>query len=151
MIERGAVIAEARKHLGVRWQHLGRSNHGVDCVGLVVLVCLALDLSQYDLKTYPREPKSSEFLGHFLSGGGQRVAINEALPGDLMLFREQRYPCHVSFLSETTTIPSGPERAVLRIPTIIHAHATRRVVLEEPLVGEWLQKRVAAIRLPGVV
>lgn len=150
MIERSEVLAEARKYVETktRWQHLGRSIHGLDCVGLVVMVCSSLGLSSYDLLTYSREPVASEFLGHFLSGGGTRVPLLEALPADLLVFREERYPCHVAFLSETTTTPVGG--SIVSVPTIIHAHATRRRVLEEPLTREWLEKRVAAIRLPGV-
>lgn len=148
MVERSRVIEEARRHLGVRWQHLGRTDHGLDCVGLIVVVCVALGLSDYDLRTYPREPVSSQFLQHFLSGGGRRVPINEALPADLILFREQRYPCHVAILSEQSTI--GPDHVALPLATVIHAHATRRMVLEEALIGDWLKNRVAAIRLPGV-
>ncbi len=135
---RAAIITEARKYLGTPWHHLGRSRHGLDCVGLVVMVCRALEISGYDVATYPREPKSSEFLAHFLAGGGVRVALESALPGDLMLFREIRYPCHVGIMSERDGLQ-----------TIIHAHATRRRVLEEAMIDEWRSRRVAAIRLPG--
>lgn len=135
---RAAIITAARKYLAVPWRHLGRGIHGLDCVGLVVMVCRDLGISGYDLATYPREPVSAEFLSHFLKGGGIRVPIDGALPGDLMLFREQRYPCHVAILSER----DGHA-------TIIHAHATRRTVLEEVLIPVWLSKRVAAVRLPG--
>lgn len=140
MIARAAVLAEARRYIGTPWRHRGRSVHGLDCVGLPRMVCVSLGISDYDLDTYPREPISSEFLDHFTRGGGTRVPINAALPGDLMLFREGRYPCHVAILSERDGLP-----------TIIHAHATRRKVLEEVLIPEWTAKRVAAIRLPGVV
>lgn len=37
---------------------------------------------------------------------------------------------------------TGPAR-------LIHAHATRRKVIEEPL-GDWRGKWVAAIQMPGV-
>lgn len=136
---RAAAIIAARKYLGTPWQHLGRSVHGLDCVGLVVMVCQQLGISDYDIATYPREPVAAQFLDHFIKGGGARIPIGAALPADLMLFREQRYPCHVAILSERDGAA-----------TIIHAHATRRLVLEEVLIPEWLGKRVAAIRLPGM-
>jgi len=139
MIERAAVLAEARSLVDTPWHHLGRSEHGLDCVGLVRVVCMRLGISDYDLATYPREPKSSQFLGHFLAAGGTRVPLDAALPADLLLFREKHYPCHVAILSERNGLPS-----------IIHAHATRRKVVEEALIPEWMAKRVAAIRMPGV-
>jgi cell wall-associated NlpC family hydrolase len=143
MIARADVVAAARTWIGATWHHQGRSEHGVDCVGLVVMVCRSVGLAGYtdaaDVASYPREPKAADFVGYFLKGGGTRVPILDALPGDLLLFREQRYPCHVAILA------SDPRGA-----TIIHAHATRRAVLEEAMIAEWLGKRVAAIRLPGV-
>jgi hypothetical protein len=97
------------------------------------------ELSDYDIVTYPREPVSSQFLSHFTGGGGTRIPIVQALPGDLLIFREQHFPCHVGILSER-----GGQT------TIIHAHATRRMVIEEPMISVWAEKRVAAVRLPGV-
>lgn len=136
---RAEVITAARKYIGVKWQHLGRGMHGLDCVGLVVVVCRQLGISGYDVATYPREAAGSQFLAHFIRGGGVRVSVDAALPADLLLFRERRYPCHVAILSQCGAAA-----------TIIHAHATRRAVLEEVLAKEWPARRVAAIRLPGM-
>ena len=137
---RAAIIREARRWIGTPWRHLGRSAHGLDCVGLVVMVCRALDLSSYDITGYGRDPRAADFVGHFTAGGGTRIPIAAALPGDLLLFREERYPCHAGILSDRDGIA-----------TVIHAHATRRKVLEEVLIREWLDKRVAAIRVPMAV
>ncbi len=146
MIERARVLEEARSYIGTRWEHLGRTPRGLDCVGLVVIVCKTLGLSDYDLQTYSREPVASQFLSHFIGGGGTRIPLDSAQPGDLIVFREERFPCHVAFRSEKA--PS-PDEAPLN--TIIHAHTTRRKVVEEPMIDHWMAKRVAAIRLPGVV
>lgn len=136
---REEVCGEARAWIGTPWKHLGRTRHGIDCVGLVVQVCRVLGLSDYDLAAYPREPKGPEFLQHFLKAGGRRLPLDNAMPGDLILFREGRFPCHVAIVVDGR---SGP--------AIVHAHATRRKVLEEPLAGEWMDKRLAAIAIPGV-
>lgn len=138
MIARDTIVAEARSWIDVPWHHLGRSQAGIDCVGLVVMVSRALKISDYDLNTYPREPVASRFLDHFLKAGHTQIPILTALPGDLYIFREQRFACHVGFVSAR----DGQA-------TIIHAHTRRRKVLEEPLIGEWADKRVAAMRLPG--
>jgi len=139
-VSRSAVAAEARTWIGVPWRHLGRARTGVDCVGLVVMICRELGLTDYDLAAYPREPKGSDFLTHFLVAGGARVPFGAEREGDLVLFREQRFPCHVGVLVDGRYGPA-----------IVHAHAARRAVLEEPMAGEWLGKRLAAIAIPGVV
>ncbi len=139
MIPRDLVVAEARRWLGVRWVHQGRSEHGIDCVGLVVKVARALNISDYDFKGYPRDPVAGEFVGHFLAGGGTRIPIPNAQPADLMVFRDNTFPCHVGIVAAWD---DGP--------TLIHAHAARRKVVEERMVGDWGKQWVAAFAMPGV-
>ena len=57
------------------------------------------------------------------------VSIPEARSGDVLVFADQAYPCHCGFLSER-----------LKHPHLIHAHALRRQVIEEPYANEWLAK-----------
>lgn len=68
------------------------------------------------------------------------VAIADARPGDILVFAETSYPCHAGFL----TARHG-------VPHLLHAHALRRCVLEEPLIEPWLSRRRAAWRIPEVV
>jgi cell wall-associated NlpC family hydrolase len=139
MVSREAVVAEARSWTGVRWLHQGRNRHGIDCIGLVVVVRKALGIGDYDLAGYPRAPDGS-FMSHFLNAGGVRVGILKAQPADLLLFKDARTPCHVSIITE--------RRGGLMY--MIHALATRHKVVEEPVVAEWQQKWVAAFQMPGV-
>jgi len=139
MVSRDTVIAEARSWIGVRWLHQGRNRHGIDCVGLVVMVRKALSIGDDDLAGYPRAPDGS-FMSHFIRAGGIRVGILKAQPADLLLFKDARSPCHVGII----TARSGD------LMHMIHALATRHKVLEEPVIGEWQQKWVAAIQMPGV-
>jgi cell wall-associated NlpC family hydrolase len=138
MIARSTVAAEARSWIGTRWVHQGRSVHGIDCVGLVVLVCRALSIWDYDVAGYPREPDGS-FMNHFFAAGGVRIPLLKVQQGDLILFRDAIYACHVGIVG-----------AVGERLTLIHAHATRRKVVEEPLVGEWRMAWVAGIAMPNV-
>jgi len=139
VIEREVVVTEARRWLGVRWVHQGRSEFGIDCVGLVVAVTKALGIADYDFKGYPREPVATQFVGHFLAGGATRIPIPEAKPADLMIFRDTIYPCHVGIVAAWSDSP-----------TIIHSHAGRRKVVEERMAGDWSKQWVAAFAMPGV-
>jgi len=133
------VIAEARGWLGVPWRHQGRTRSGIDCVGLVVCVAHALHLSDYDSTGYSRRAQGQGFVEHFRSNMDS-VAIPEARPGDVLVFADQAYPCHCGFLTER-----------LGHPYLLHAHATRRQVIEEPYAGEWPDKIKFAFRFrsPG--
>jgi cell wall-associated NlpC family hydrolase len=119
------VVAEARGWLGVPWRHQGRTRCGIDCVGLVVRVAHALDLSDYDSTGYSRRAQGQGFVEHF-RGNMDGVAIRDARPGDVLVFADQAFPCHCGFLTER-----------LGHPHLLHAHATRRKVIEEPHAGEW--------------
>lgn len=139
MVTRDAVVAETRSWIGVRWLHQGRNRHGIDCIGLVVVVRSALAIGDYDLTGYPREPDGT-FMTHFFRAGGVRVPILDAKPADLLLFRDARSPCHVGIV----TVRDG------EVMRMVHAHTTRRKVVEEPVIHEWQQKWVAAIQMPDV-
>lgn len=135
------IIAEARSWLWVPWAHQGRTRAGIDCVGLIVLVCreLALVDGDYDYTNYQRRSHGIEFMNEFKTRM-KRTALGQAKDGDVMLFRDNAYPCHAAFVASKTGYQ-----------TIIHAHAPSRRVVETNLQqGDWLQRRVACFRFKGV-
>jgi cell wall-associated NlpC family hydrolase len=136
-VTREDVVAEARSWIGTRWIHQGRNRHGVDCIGLVVVVRRELGLGGYDVAGYPREPDGT-FLAHFFNAGGVRVGILKAQPADLLLFKDARSPCHVGIITARND-------DTLRMT---HAAASRRKVVEELVIHEWQRKWVAAIQMP---
>jgi cell wall-associated NlpC family hydrolase len=122
----------------VPWRHQGRTRAGVDCAGLVVMVARALKLTDYDSTNYSRRAHGQAFVEHFRAGmDGIRVA--EAAPGDVLVFADHAYPCHCGFL----TTKWGQ-------PHLLHAHITRRKVVEEPYAGEWPAKVKFAFRFRGL-
>jgi hypothetical protein len=120
-----AVIAEARRWLGTPWRHQGRTRAGVDCAGLVVMVARTLGLADYDAAGYSRRASGFDFVRHF-QAAMESVRVAEAMPGDVLVFADGAYPCHCGFLSLWQDHPH-----------LIHAHVSRRQVVEEPYIGEW--------------
>ena len=137
---RNRIVTEARSWLGVRWRHQGRTRHGVDCAGLVVNVGKALGAVDYDATDYQRRTNGREFLRHFRAAGGVEIRFADAAPGDVLVFRDDLYPCHSTILAERHGQPS-----------IIHACARRRKVIEEVLSPAWIDRLVGCFRYPGVV
>lgn len=133
-IDPDTVIAEARIWLGVPWRYQGRSAHGIDCAGLVVLVGRDLGLADYDTTGYGRRAQGLGFVEHFRAAM-DGVPVAAAQPGDVLVFADQSYPCHCGFL----TLRHG-------VPHLLHAHALRRQVIEEPYTGEWPLKVKFAFR-----
>ena len=120
-----SIVTEARSWLNVRWRHQGRTRQGVDCAGLVVLVGRGLGLVDYDSTAYDRRPEGQGFVEH-LRAAMDGVPIVDAGPGDVLVFADAAYPCHCGFLTKKHEVPH-----------LLHAHALRRKVIEEPYAGEW--------------
>jgi cell wall-associated NlpC family hydrolase len=138
MISRQAVIDEARFWLGVKWRHQGRNRAGIDCVGLIVVVMQRLDLSHYDVQGYPRYAEAT-FMKHFVLAGMTRIGLQQAVPGDVLAFRDEMFPCHAGFYC-------GEQSK----PTCVHAYAVRHQVVEDAAHDLLKERLIAAYRLPGV-
>ena len=138
LVTADAVIAEARLWLGVPWRHQGRTRAGVDCAGLVVMVARRLRLADYDATGYSRRASGFDFVRHFQAAMAA-VRVAEAVPGDVLVFADGAYPCHCGFLSLWQDHPH-----------LIHAHVSRRQVVEEPYIGEWPGSVRFAFRFHGI-
>lgn len=132
------IVAAARGWLGVPWRHQGRSRRGVDCVGLVVCVARELGHEPEDFTAYARHADTFDFAERFRRAL-REVPVAEAQPGDVLVFAERAFPCHCAVLSRRHGVPH-----------LIHAHALRRRVIEEPLAGEWPARLRMAFRFPFV-
>lgn len=138
-VNRKDVITEARKWLGVRWRHQGRTRLGIDCAGLVILVGKALGVVDYDTTNYQRRTHGTSFLQHFRMNMEEK-AIVDVRPGDVLLFRDNQFPCHSTIVGE-----------IGGALTIIHAHALLKKVLEERLdQADWMERRVACFEYRGI-
>lgn len=51
-----AMLAEARKLIGVPWVHMGRTEHGVDCVGVLLISAWRCNIDVPDVRGYGRAP-----------------------------------------------------------------------------------------------
>lgn len=122
-VNREAVIEEARKWIGTRWVHQGRSSAGVDCAGLLICVLSDLGLPVEDMQGYRRSPDGLLFREHIFR---QTTPEIEPAFGSIGLFRESRLPTHTGFF--------GEQDGKL---TLIHAYATAGKVIEEVYDHEW--------------
>ena len=116
----------------------GRTRAGGDWYGLVVMVAHALVLSRYDFRGYGRRAHGQAFVEHF-QASMDPLRVAEAQPGDVLVFADHAYPCHCGFLTEK-----------FGQPHLIHAHVTRRKVVEEPYAAEWPEKVKFAFRFRGL-
>ncbi|MAL80214.1 MAG: hypothetical protein CMN55_14095 [Sneathiella sp.] len=121
-MDRGAeILTAARGWIGTPWRHQGRSARGLDCVGLVVMVARQIGLTPVDLPGYARRQDGARLLSH-LHKQLDVSSLHNWNNGGIAIFRESQFPIHLGFLARDK---DGP--------TVIHAHAGRRRVVEELL------------------
>lgn len=144
---RKQIIDAAKSCAGIRFVHQGRSESGVDCVGLLVLVGKKINYPEiFDVQGYRRVP-SADTIRETLRKNCDEIPIASALPGDIFLMRMGGVkPRHAAIYlgdrwSEQEDDPN-PE------PCIIHAVAP--VVKIQPLSDfpkEWF---VAGFRIRNI-
>lgn len=100
---RETMVAFARSMIGTKWRHLGRTERGVDCLGLVIL---SLKDSGFPLKyerKYGREPWKDglreALKDHF---GDPYTDEQDWLPGDIALLKWEGNPepAHVGIIGD---------------------------------------------------
>jgi cell wall-associated NlpC family hydrolase len=139
--EAARLVAAARGYVGAPWRHLGRSGRlGVDCIGLVLAAAADAGLpAEFTAEppAYAKGHRGPEFLAA-LRARCPRIPLELAAPGDVLAFADGQFAAHVGMRSERHGVPH-----------VIHAHARRRVVVEEPLAHDLARSLRAAFRVPA--
>lgn len=134
------LIAEARKLIGVPWRHEGRTQQGVDCIGLVILSGLNAGVDFFEeigiapIGVYQRKPAPE-----LIRLVATHCKPTTAEPGALVVFKFgcDSYPRHFGLLTDAGTV--------------IHAEQkTRKRVIEHGYRSHWLRWTDSVWRLPGV-
>lgn len=112
------IVEIARKYIGTEWRHAGRNKHGLDCVGLLVVVAREAGINVLDDLNYSRTPQGK--LVEHTKKHFKEVPVSDIQDGDFGLFRVGRFPFHAGIFANI-----GGQR------TLIHSHATCEKVIEE--------------------
>jgi cell wall-associated NlpC family hydrolase len=116
-----ALIEAARGYVGTRFHANARlPGVGLDCIGVIVCAALAAGLKPRDQDAYPMRPNGQ--LRAQLEA--QLLRVTTARPGDVLLMRWRGdvEPHHLALYTG---------------PTLIHAYATVRRCVEQPMVQAW--------------
>ena len=141
MITAADFVREARSLVGVPWVHLGRTRHGVDCIGLIVLAAKNAGLDVFEESGCPRisrygrkpDPKLYELVARHCERATSPV------PGSVALFR---------FHGEKHSRHFG---VITFDDTMIHAEAkSRQCVVEHGYRMQWLRWTDSLWKIPGV-
>ena len=133
--ESAAFIAAARRLAGTPFKHRGRSERGVDCLGLVKVALDAVGRETADERLYGREPEPE--------GLRLRAALREHFgapvplqAGCVVLMRWHALPNHVAIVGDY--VHGGL--------SLIHALASEGRVVETRLADPWPRRIVEGYR-----
>lgn len=145
LVPASAVVASARELIGVPFKHQGRSEHGIDCVGLVLLATKRAGCPEIVIPgvthrpNYGRgvQPNVIDLLERHMAG-----RLLQPVPGVLVVFQfpMESQPRHHGLMTE-----SG---------TFVHADQTgpkpMRKVRETSFRAPWTERAPTFWKLPGV-
>ena len=129
---------EAHKYIGVPFKHQGRTDRGLDCVGLVILAARDCGYDRYKEFAYGKEPDSKILLNVLREHFGQPVdrppKVNDVL---LARLHTSGMATHVGIV---TTHPHGLG--------VIHAYGTIERVTYQLLTPKMINKIVGVYQWP---
>lgn len=137
-ILREKFAEEARVLVKTRFRHQGRTERGVDCLGLLVLAARRAGsrIVEEDVTDYPHRP-DPEVLRRWLNRALCRIPRRQAASGDVFFMREGDLSAHVGVVDID---PDGKEH-------VIHAYGPAKQVLREVLQLD-VRTILAVYRLP---
>jgi len=140
MPSRAELVQYARRFKGVPFHHIGRSEFGIDCIGLLVLPLHHFGITDYDIKCYPRDPDGKELCKVLDSSDFlDQVPIEGREEGDVGVFwiNHHTLPRHFGWLTDKG---------------LLHTHTRRGggVVVEHGLDDWWLKRLCRVYRVRGI-
>lgn len=147
---RDNVVKLARGQIGVRFYHHGREpGKRLDCSGLILHVCDEAGVKYRDPPSYGRYPEGIGLLKYF-----DPVFCREC-DGEPNPLHDASYLMHGSigmfwWTYRNITSHCGIIALDGKEPTLIHAFAKARQVIEEPLEPMWLPKLMKVYDFPKV-
>lgn len=137
---RSRIVEEARKFLGTKWKHMGRTATGIDCVGLVISVGKNLGLHEYpDDVPYTRQSVGSDLIRPFAEYGERVTNLMDLKDGDILIMKDVFFPHHVAFMASNGAMK-----------TIIHACVHRGKVVEDTFTEDFRKKVMTAFKFKGL-
>lgn len=132
---RSIIVAAARRLIGVRFRHGGRSAQGVDCIGLLTVAYASAGITLNAPGDYAKRPTVPYAFAQAASFAS-RIDASDAGPGDIVQMSYGRAPVHFGILTEA----SG----------VVHSAALLRRVVENSLPKSGEGRAIAYWRVEGV-
>lgn len=138
-----ALASSARKYLGVRFRHRGRSERGLDCAGLGWIAYRDCGYELPDFRLYSREPHDDGLITYISAALGDPVYLAPIHPamicsGDVVVLRFDVEPHHVAIVGNYRF---GGH-------SLIHACGHNNKVIEQRMSDDMVKRITHVFRRP---
>lgn len=120
-------VERLRSLEGIRWVHQGRSRHGVDCIGVLMLPLLEAGVLQDNVPNYPRTSHEKTLVAA-LQQHCEPVAWSDRREGDVLLMwwnRSTRAPQHLASLVRMEDGTDGIVHSYMDAGRVVCSHLGR--------------------------
>ena len=93
---RQQIVAAANRYVGTPWRRYGRSEFGVDCVGLLICVAKDLNLCSYDNQSYSKEYKYEDLISNLVKAGCNFIPRYKIDIGDILVMAHNSVGVHAA-------------------------------------------------------
>lgn len=141
MTKRSEIVRMARSWVGTPYRHQGRSARGMDCAGPLIRIAHEIGIGHKfdDELIYSRNPETFS-LKRKMDELLLWIEPAEIKPGDILLFRIDAYPQHVSIAVDY----------YLGGLAMVHCYSRVGKVVEHRLAKIWLARLIQAYKIPGI-
>lgn len=126
------LFEAAREYEGVKFQHQGRYEWGLDCGGLLILSARKVGRYLYDIDGYSRMP-DGKTLKDTMDDQLLKVTRTELKPNDILLMRFMGHPQHIAIVTDKG---------------MIHAWEKSGKVVEHRIDDKW-RNRIRGVYILG--
>ncbi len=137
------LVESARKYMGVKFRHRGRSSTRLDCVGLAVRAYADCGVELKDYLLYGKEPHQDGLVSRIKEALGEPVQVAPVKrqlirPGDILVMRYRVEPHHIAIA--TDYLYGGL--------AMIHADGHNKCVVEHRLTDDMVRRITHVFRRP---
>jgi cell wall-associated NlpC family hydrolase len=89
------IVYVAKGLVGVRYRKQGRTQAGLDCAGLIIVIAHMLGLTDKDTTAYSDRPNVKEFTRFMLETGCKQLPYSQLAHGDILRINTGGFPVHL--------------------------------------------------------
>lgn len=98
-IDKNEFMKHVRSCIGIKFQHQGRTEFGLDCAGVPIISFKKCGVEFIDLANYDRRPNQDDILNTLYNNGFFEIKFSDINIGDILLIEYDNNIQHIAVVS----------------------------------------------------